>query len=84
MDELTFEGARERLERIIEKVKSKDIGLEESINLLEEGVRMATLCSEKLVEEASVDIEGETAAAVIFEEADSPQADASGDEDIGS
>lgn len=58
-EEIAFEVARERLESIIKQVKNGATGLDEAIELLEEGVRLANRCTEKLAEEATVPIEGD-------------------------
>lgn len=48
----TFEQTRARLEEILVQVKKKDTTLEQSLELLEEGVRLANLCNE-LVDQTS-------------------------------
>lgn len=42
----TFEQARIRLEEIATLVRKKDTSLEKSLDLLEEGVRLANICTE--------------------------------------
>jgi len=42
----TFEQARIRLEEIVGQVRKKDTSLERSLDLLEEGVRLANSCTE--------------------------------------
>lgn len=42
----TFGQARERLEDIVAQVRKKDVSLEKSLDLLEEGVRLANTCTE--------------------------------------
>lgn len=42
----TFEQARLRLEEIAAEVRKKDVSLEKSLDLLEEGVRLANICTE--------------------------------------
>lgn len=42
----TFGQARERLEDIVTQVRKKDVSLEKSLDLLEEGVRLANTCTE--------------------------------------
>jgi exodeoxyribonuclease VII small subunit len=44
----TFEKARVRLEEIATQVKRKDVSLEKSLDMLEEGVRLANLCTERI------------------------------------
>lgn len=46
-DDLNFTEALTRLEAIVKKVKSDDLPLDESLELLEEGVELANLCTEK-------------------------------------
>ena len=50
----TFEQARIRLEEIAIEVRKKDTSLERSLDLLEEGVRLANICTE-LVDHADFD-----------------------------
>ena len=45
--EISFEQALERLESIVTQVKRQDVSLDESLDLLEEGVRLANVCTEK-------------------------------------
>lgn len=45
-EKYTFEQARVRLEEIVTQVRRKDVSLEASIDLLEEGVRLANMCTE--------------------------------------
>ena len=47
-NELSFEGAMERLEAIVEAMESGRLPLEEMLERYEEGSRMVKLCSEKL------------------------------------
>ena len=42
----TFAQARTRLEEIVVQVRKKDCSLEKSLDLLEEGVRLANVCTE--------------------------------------
>lgn len=44
----SFEQARVRLEEIATQVKRKDTSLEKSLDLLEEGVRLANLATEQI------------------------------------
>ncbi len=80
-EELTFDQARVRLEEIIDLLKSKEIDLDRSIDLLEEGVRIAALCSERLADNASIAAEKAIADDRSAEE-DSPPATDRGDEDL--
>lgn len=45
-EKYTFEQARIRLEEIAAEVRKKDTSLEKSLDLLEEGVRLANICTE--------------------------------------
>ncbi len=45
-DVYTFDSARVRLEQIATEVRKKDTSLEKSLDLLEEGVRLANQCTE--------------------------------------
>ncbi len=42
----TFAEARTRLEEIVTQVRKKDTSLEKSLDLLEEGVHLANVCTE--------------------------------------
>lgn len=42
----SFTAARARLEEIVSDVRKKDTSLEKSLDLLEEGVRLANICTE--------------------------------------
>ncbi|MDZ4063097.1 MAG: exodeoxyribonuclease VII small subunit [Coriobacteriia bacterium] len=42
----TFAATRTRLEEIVVQVRKKDTSLEQSLDLLEEGVRLANVCTE--------------------------------------
>ena len=45
-DSYSFNTARARLEEIVAQVRKKDTSLEKSLDLLEEGVRLANACTE--------------------------------------
>jgi exodeoxyribonuclease VII small subunit len=47
---LSFEAALERLEAIVQKLESGEVGLEESIRIYEEGVKIKAFCEKKLSE----------------------------------
>jgi len=47
-EELKFEKALERLEKIVEELEAGNIPLEEALKKYEEGVRLSRACSEKL------------------------------------
>ena len=70
--EYSFTQARARLEDIVTHVRKKDVSLERSLDLLEEGVRLANTCTEHIdqSEWRSVvdEIEAEAEAAVVVGE----------------
>jgi exodeoxyribonuclease VII small subunit len=45
-EQYTFTQARNRLEDIVLQVRKKDVSLEHSLDLLEEGVKLASVCTE--------------------------------------
>ena len=47
-DRDTYDATKARLEDIVVAVRRKDTSLEKSIDLLEEGVRLANLCTEQV------------------------------------
>ena len=55
--ERTFEEAMERLETIVGKIESDELGLEEQFDLFREGMSLARFCDAKLSEvQKSVEI----------------------------
>ncbi|OGF44234.1 MAG: exodeoxyribonuclease VII small subunit [Candidatus Firestonebacteria bacterium RIFOXYC2_FULL_39_67] len=48
--EVKFESALEKLEEIVDKLESGDIGLDESIKQYEEGMKLLKFCTAKLDE----------------------------------
>ena len=50
----SFTQARARLEEIVTQVRKKDVSLEKSLDMLEEGVRLANQCTE-LIDHADWD-----------------------------
>ena len=48
MAELPFEEAIAELERIVERLESGDVPLEEAIELFQQGMKLSHLCSQKL------------------------------------
>ena len=47
-EDMTFEEAMERLESIVSRFDTDEAGLEASLELYEEGVKLAAYCREKL------------------------------------
>lgn len=61
-DEITFEEALSRLEKIVSHLESGKTSLEDSLNLFEEGIGLSRQCHEKLKEaQKKVDILMESA-----------------------
>jgi len=50
MEEEKFEEALDRLEGIVSKLEEGDLGLEESLKLFEDGIRLSHFCNQKLDE----------------------------------
>jgi exodeoxyribonuclease VII small subunit len=48
IESLSFEDSYARLEQVIQELEAGDLGLEESIALYEEGVKLAEHCGRKL------------------------------------
>ena len=48
--EVKFEDAVKKLEEIVNNLESKDIPLEDSIKLFEEGMKLASFCNKRLDE----------------------------------
>ena len=48
MEELKFEKALERLEKIVEDLESGNIPLEDALKKYEEGVKLCRVCTQKL------------------------------------
>lgn len=48
--EWTYEQSLERLKTVVEQLERGNLGLEESLSLYEEGVRLSALCERKLSE----------------------------------
>ena len=47
-DELTFEQALERLERLVERLEAGELTLAQSLEAFEEGMKLARRCNEQL------------------------------------
>jgi len=50
MAEKKFEASLERLETIVAELESGELGLEQSLKLFEEGVKLARICNVRLEE----------------------------------
>ena len=48
IEELSFEDSYARLEQVVQKLEAGDLGLEESVRLYEEGMRLAEHCGQQL------------------------------------
>ncbi|HBX64796.1 MAG: exodeoxyribonuclease VII small subunit [Balneola sp.] len=55
-ERLSFEEALKKLESIVEQLENKEITLEDSVQLYEEGVKMSQFCTE-ILEQAELRIE---------------------------
>ena len=49
-EEIKFEKALERLEKIVEELEAGNIPLEEALKKYEEGVKLSRVCGEKLTQ----------------------------------
>lgn len=45
---ITFEEAMEKLEKIVEKLEEGDVPLEEAISIYKEGMELSKICHDKL------------------------------------
>ena len=75
----TFESTRVRLDEILVAVRKKDTSLEQSLELLEEGVRLANMCNELIDQtswKAPEAVDGDDALAGASEAADEALAEA--------
>jgi exodeoxyribonuclease VII small subunit len=82
----TFEATRARLDDILLQVRKKDTSLEQSLELLEEGVRLANRCNE-LIDQTSwrtAEGDGELERTDDVEASDDRAAQGSGDAVPGS
>lgn len=64
--DLTFETALQELEKIVAKLESGDLTLEESLSLYERGQQLATFCNQQL-DQATLRVEQLTADGEIVE-----------------
>jgi exodeoxyribonuclease VII small subunit len=74
-EKFTFEQAKIRLAEIASEARKKDTSLERSLDLLEEGVRLANICTE-LVDHTDLDARVSVTVPDVPEDTDSPQAGA--------
>jgi len=67
---MTFEEAMERLNEIVERLERGNVGLEESLTLFEEGLKLHKFCSEKLkeLELKLIEVQEDDAGEVTLEE----------------
>ena len=66
----TYKDAKDQLDEIVEQVRKKDVSLEKSLDLLEEGVALANRCTE-LIDQAAWE-EAEDSGDLDDSEADNP------------
>ncbi|MBT8350483.1 MAG: exodeoxyribonuclease VII small subunit [Deltaproteobacteria bacterium] len=50
MPKTTFEQSMKKLEQIVQELESGDLPLEDAMKKFEEGIKLSSLCSEKLDE----------------------------------
>lgn len=81
-DSYSFSAARSRLEEIVTQVRKKDTSLEKSLDLLEEGVRLANQCTE-LIDHADWESAGSPEAVVESANGEPRAADGAGESDGG-
>lgn len=83
-EKYTFGTARVRLEEIASEVRKKDTSLEKSLDLLEEGVRLANICTE-LVDhtDMSAPVVAEAVEAEVAEATEVVEAAAEGEQPDG-
>jgi len=69
LDELSFEEAIEKLEKIVEKLEQGDVPLEKAIDYFQEGMKLSKLCNDKLtnVQNRMVEILSEENELTTFE-----------------
>ena len=48
MAEIKFEKAMKRLEQIVDELEKGDLGIDKSLQIFEEGIKMSRTCSKKL------------------------------------
>lgn len=86
-DHPAFEKALERLEEIVEKMETGYLGLDESLALFEEGIRLARTCEsrlsevEKKVEELLEEDSGQLQTLPLDRDEEDPEDDAEADDD---
>lgn len=73
-EDIKFEEAIKRLEEIVEEMEGKDLQLEKSIKLFQEGMELAAFCNNKLDEaERKVNIVVKNAQGQLTEEKFNPE-----------
>lgn len=60
---MDFGEAYDRLQEIVTEIRDKDLTLDRSLELLEEGVRLANICTEKIDYTAIAETQGADASA---------------------
>ena len=84
-DPESYSDAKSRLDEIVKQVRAKDVSLERSLDLLEEGVKLANQCTELIdqtrweggsEEESEADEERAESADVVDNEGEGPEGDA--------
>ncbi len=71
----TYTEAKAQLDEIVKQVRAKDITLEKSLDLLEEGVRLANQCTELIDQTRWDEAEGEAEGSPESISAETPEAE---------
>lgn len=83
MKEMKFEKALQRLEAIVEQLEDGQLDLEKSLQLYEEGIRLARHCAEKLQEaEQKIELLSQEHSALFAEEPEEYEEEEDEDEDV--
>lgn len=48
MENITFEEAMKRLEKIVAALENNQVSLEKSVDLFQEGIKLSKICNDKL------------------------------------
>lgn len=82
-EEIKFEKALERLEKIVEELEGGDISLEDSLKKYEEGVKLSAVCQQRLAQaEKKIEVLTRSLDGTLKREEFDPEAGLSGNEKI--
>lgn len=80
-DEIKFEKALERLEKIVEELEEGNVSLEDSLKKYEEGVKLSAVCQQRLAQaEKKIEILTRSLDGTLKRESFDPEADYSENE----